>query len=163
MRYADGPTAEVTALIEASAETVWRLVTDIGLPARFSAEFLGADWLDDGPRAGARFRGRNRHPAIGEWETVSRVSRFEPPRAFGWDVGDREHPAASWWFTLDDEPGGVRVRFGARIGPGPSGLSPAIAAMPDKEERIIARRLAEFERNMTATLAGIKELAEAAS
>jgi len=33
--------------------------------------------------------------------------------------------------------------------------------MPDKEERIIARRLEEFERNMQATLEGIKQLAEA--
>ena len=34
--------------------------------------------------------------------------------------------------------------------------------MPEKEERIIARRLAEFEANMRATLDGIKRLAEAA-
>ena len=33
--------------------------------------------------------------------------------------------------------------------------------MPEKEERIIARRLEEFERNMQATLEGIKQLAEA--
>jgi hypothetical protein len=32
--------------------------------------------------------------------------------------------------------------------------------MPDKEERIVARRLEEFERNMRATLDGIKQLAE---
>jgi hypothetical protein len=32
--------------------------------------------------------------------------------------------------------------------------------MPDKEERIVARRLEEHERNMRATLDGIKALAE---
>jgi hypothetical protein len=32
--------------------------------------------------------------------------------------------------------------------------------MPDKEERIVARRLEEFERNMRATLEGIREIAE---
>ena len=49
------------------------------------------------------------------------------------------------------------------LGPAPSGLSIAITAMPDKEERIVARRLEEFEANMRATLEGIKNLAEQAS
>jgi hypothetical protein len=46
------------------------------------------------------------------------------------------------------------------MGPGPSGLTPAIEKMPDKEERIIARRLEEWQANMAATLSGIKGLAE---
>ena len=49
------------------------------------------------------------------------------------------------------------------MGPAPSGLNIAIAAMPEKEERIIARRLEEFEVNMKATLDGIKRLAEQTS
>jgi hypothetical protein len=161
VRYADGPTVEVDVLVHAPVERVWELVTDIGLPARFSAEFLGASWLDDGPRLAARFVGRNQHPRIGEWETTSTVTRYEPLRAFGWAVTDPDNPSSSWWFVLDPEPDGVRLRQGARMGPAPSGLSPAIAAMPGKEERIVARRLAEHERNMRATVEGIKRLAEA--
>jgi hypothetical protein len=160
MRYADGPTVEVDVLIDAPAERVWQLVSDIELPARFSSEFLGASWLDDGPAVGARFVGRNHHDALGEWETTSIVYRFEPAKAFGWHVTDADNPSSSWWFTMDEEPDGVRLRQGVRMGPAPSGLSIAIAAMPDKEERIIARRLEEFERNMRATLDGIKQLAE---
>lgn len=160
MRYADGPTVEVDVLIDAPIERVWRLVTDIELPARFSGEFLGASWLDDGPAVGARFVGRNHHDALGEWETTSIVSSCEPMRSFGWHVSDADNPSSSWWFSLDEEPGGVRLRQGVRIGPAPSGLSVAITAMPDKEERIIARRLGELERNMLATLEGIKRLAE---
>jgi hypothetical protein len=49
-----------------------------------------------------------------------------------------------------------------QIGPAPSGLSPAIAAMPDKEERIIARRLDEHRANMLRTIEGIKALVESA-
>jgi len=48
-----------------------------------------------------------------------------------------------------------------QIGPAPSGISAAIEARPDKESAILHRRLAEHRANMTATLAGIKELAEA--
>jgi hypothetical protein len=48
-----------------------------------------------------------------------------------------------------------------RMGPGRSGINPAIDAMPDKESKILHRRLGEHRSNMAATLAGIKELAEA--
>jgi hypothetical protein len=33
--------------------------------------------------------------------------------------------------------------------------------MPDKEERIVAKRLAEHRSNMQATIEGVKALAEA--
>src|SRR4051794_36720821 len=116
VRYDDAPTVEVDALIHAPVERVWAFVIDIGLPARFSPEFLGATWLDDGPAVGARFVGRNHHKAMGEWETTSVVSRYEPMRAFGWHVTDADNPSASWWFELEQEPDGVRLRQGARMG-----------------------------------------------
>lgn len=161
MKYADGPTAEVEIVINAPVETVWNLVTDVNLPAQFSSEFQGAEWIDDdGPRVGARFVGRNRHEATGEWDTTSIIDRYEPMRVFGWSVTDVDNPSARWWFELEPDDGSVRLRQGGRMGPAPSGLSVAISAMPDKEERIVARRLEEWERNMRATLEGIKQLAE---
>lgn len=160
VRYADGPTAEVDVIIDAPIEAVWDVVTDINLPASFSTEFLGAEWVDNGPVLGARFVGRNRHTALGEWKTTSWVTRYEPPHAFGWAVSDPENPSATWWFLLDQEDRGVRVRQGGRMGPAPSGLNIAITAMPDKEERIVARRLEEWERSMCATLEGIKQRME---
>jgi uncharacterized protein YndB with AHSA1/START domain len=160
VKYADGPTTRVEVVIDAPVERVWALVTDIDLPARFSAEFLGARWLDDECGVGSRFTGRNQHKAMGEWETTSIVDRYEPMRAFGWSVTDVDNPSASWWFELEEVPGGVRVCQAMRMGPGRSGLNIAIDAMPDKEERIIARRLEEHAANMQLTLDGIKDLAE---
>lgn len=160
MKLADGPTVEVDVLVDAPIERVWALASDIELPSLFSTEFLGANWLDPDPRVGARFAGRNHHDAIGEWETTSYVARYEPPRAFEWAVTDLDNPSASWWFELAEEPRGTRLRQGMRMGPAPSGLSIAIKAMPDKEEKIVARRLAEHEANLRATVEGIKELAE---
>ena len=58
MKYDDAPTAQAEVVIDAPIERVWELVTDINLPAEFSSEFLGAEWLDDGPGIGARFVGR---------------------------------------------------------------------------------------------------------
>ena len=78
-------------VVEAPVDVVWSLVTDISLPARFSTEFCGATWIDP-PALGARFHGRSRHDALGEWETVSFVSRYESPKAFAWDVGDPDNP-----------------------------------------------------------------------
>jgi uncharacterized protein YndB with AHSA1/START domain len=161
--YADGPTVEVDVLIAAPIDQVWGLVSDIDMPARFSGEFLGATWIDDTPTVGARFAGRNHHDALGDWETTSFVARWEPPHFFGWAVSDLDEPSASWWFGLAEEMGGTRLRQGMRMGPAPSGLSIAITARPDKEEKIVARRLAEHGRNMAATLEGIKGLAEGRS
>lgn len=160
MKYQDGPSIEVDVLVDAPIERIWELVADINLPALFSTEFLGADWLDDVPGVGARFQGRNHHKSLGGWETTSFVTRYEPPRAFGWAVTDPDNPSSSWWFELEQERGGVRLRQGMRMGPAPSGLTIAITAMPEKEERIVVRRLQEFETNMRATVEGIKRLAE---
>jgi uncharacterized protein YndB with AHSA1/START domain len=164
VKYADGPSVEVETYIEAPPERVWALVTDVNLPARFSEEFQEGQWLDGATEAaeGARFKGRNRHPAREhEWETTSYVVACDPNRTFAWAVSDPDHPSASWRFTLEPEGSGTRLRQWAQLGPGPSGLTPAIEAMPDKEEKIIARRLDEHRKNMQATVDGVKALAEA--
>jgi uncharacterized protein YndB with AHSA1/START domain len=164
MRFADGPTVQVDLLIEAPIERVWALVSDVGVPALFSTELQEGRWLDDVPEpsAGSRFVGRNQHPAAGEWETTCVVTTWEPERAFSWAVGDPDHPSASWGFELETEGQAVRLHQWARLGPAPSGLTPAIVAMPDKEERIVARRLEEHRANMQLTVEGIKALAEGA-
>ncbi len=160
MRYADGPTAEAEAVVDAPVERVWALVTDIELPAQFSGELQRAEWLDAGPAVGARFVGHSAHPAIGPWQTTCVVTCCDVGRAFEWAVGDAADPSATWRFELEPSAAGVRLRQRCRLGPAPSGLTPAIEAMPDKEERIVARRLAEHQANMQATVDGIKRLAE---
>ncbi|HYZ93475.1 MAG TPA: SRPBCC family protein [Actinomycetota bacterium] len=164
MRYADGPTAQVEIHIDAPPSRVWELVTDINLPARFSSEFQGAEWIEPATRAalGATFKGRNKHPAVGEWETTSYVVGCDPERLFAWQIGEGEEPGAQWRFELVPDGDGTLLKQWMRMGPGRSGLNAAIDAMPDKEERIIERRCEEHRRNMTATVEGIKALAERA-
>ena len=152
----------VEVMIAAPPAVVWPLVCDIQTPARFSSEFQGGVWLDGVTCSalGAKFRGRNHHPARGTWETVSTVCEFEPERVFGWAVGDPQRPAARWRFSLTPEGAGTRIAQWMQMGPGESGISEVIEQMPDKESRILRRRLAEFHANMTATLEGIKAQAE---
>jgi hypothetical protein len=162
VRLADCPIAETEVYVAAPPGAVWPLVAEIMTPSRFGTELQEATWIEPecGPCLGARFKGRNFHPNRGEWETTSTIVDFVPEQRFAWAVGDPDAPAAVWRLELAPEGDGTRLRYWAQMGPGPSGLTPLIEQMPDKEERIITRRLQEWETNMTATITGIKEMAE---
>jgi len=164
MKYADGPVVEGSVHVAAPPERVWELVSDIHLVASLSSEVQSVEWLDGTERAalGCAFRGHSRHPAAGEWTTTSRIVCCDAPRAFGWDVEDPDNPTASWRFELTPRDGGTEVRQWARMGPGRSNLNRAIDAMPEKEERIVAGRLREWQAGIDANLAAIKERAEKA-
>ena len=81
--------------------------------------------------------------------------------SFGWRTSDPDNPGARWRFDLEPSAGRVRLRFGFTMGPGRSGTTAAIKANPDKEARVLRRRLDEVQANMQRTVEGIKELAEA--
>jgi ligand-binding SRPBCC domain-containing protein len=162
--YADSPVAAVQILIAAPPERVWDLVSEIALMAELSSELQEVAWLDGatGPAVGHRFTGRNAHPAMGEWETVSTVTECDPPYRFAWAVGDPAHPAATWRFTLKPDREGTLLEQWYQMGPGRSGLNIAIDAMPDKEQKIVFVRLREHEAAMNHNLAEIKNRAERA-
>lgn len=173
MRYADRPGVECDVRIEADPSRVWELVTDIELPVRFSPELQDVRWLDGAsqPEIGARFEGHNHNSGLGDWRTVSHVVELEVPRAFGWAVVDQDgrfgattadprNPLATWRFELTPADGGVRLRLGVHIGPARSGLNLLIDRMPEKEEAVVAHRLASLRTAIEGTLAGIKNLAE---
>jgi hypothetical protein len=165
VRYRDQPTVEVTQRVRCDVATAWKLVTDINLPARCSSELQAVEWLDgaDAVAVGARFRGRNSHQAFGDWATVcevTEVEEVEDERRWVYNVIGPEGASATWGFEVEPASDGVLVRQWARMGPGPSGLTPAIVAQPQKEARIVSRRLAEWQRNMQANLDQIRLLAE---
>jgi len=164
MLLRDAPTTEATIRIDAAPAAVWDLITDINLPARFSPELQSAEWLDGATEVavGARFQGNNQNPHIGEWSTTSRIVEVEPLRRLVWQIEGEpgaEAPA-TWAFEIDEASSGVILRQWARIGPGPSGLSMAIATMPGKEGRILERRLGEHRAAMELNLEGIREILE---
>ncbi|MDH6244090.1 SRPBCC family protein [Mycobacterium sp. OTB74] len=161
--YADAPTVEVSTWIAAAPEKVWALASDINVMADCSPELERVEWNEgyDKPCVGARFTGYNKHAALGEWSTVSEVVECDPQRAFAWVVGDVDHPTATWRFRMTPEGTGTRLSQWAQLGPAPSGLSIAIAAMPGKEQKIVFNRLREFESGMSANLEHIKNKAEA--
>jgi Polyketide cyclase / dehydrase and lipid transport len=161
-RLSDGPGTFVEIDIDAPPTVVWAIVTDINFGARFSEELIGARWADghDGAALGARFIGSNKHAAIGEWEVPCFVHRYIEPAAFGWVTSNVDHPGAQWLFELAPMGTGTRLRYSLILGPGRSGLSPAIERMPDKEPRILQRRIDEHRANMQRVVDGIKDAAE---
>lgn len=160
--YADTPTVSARTYIDAPPERLWRYVSDIHLMPELSSELQRVEWLDGaaGPGTGNRFRGCNAHPALGDWETVSTIVDCEEPRRFAWAVGDPTHPMSVWRFTLHPQDAGTVLEQWAQLGPAPSGLSVAIEAMPDKEQKIVFVRLREFETGIRSNLAALKNLAE---
>jgi nitroreductase len=160
LRFEDGPGAVAEVDVDASPRAVWALVTDINLPARFSTEFLGAEWTGAERGVGAAFEGRNQHEAIGQWTTPCFVDAYDEARVFGWCTSDPDRPGARWRFELEPRPGGTRLRFSYVMGPGASGTTMAITAHPGKEARVLRRRLDEVYANLQRTLEGVKELAE---
>ena len=161
LRFEDGPGAIAEVDIAASPATVWSLVSDLNLSARFSNEFVGAEWASDNRGVGAMFHGRNQHPAIGEWTIPCFIDTCDEPRAFGWRTSDADNPGARWRFDLEPREGGTRLRFSYVMGPGPSGTTMAITNNPGKETRVLRRRINEVRTNMQQTVEGVKHLAEA--
>lgn len=167
---AEGPGVVVETDVKAKPEILWALVSDIDLPGRFSKEFLGGEWdpvdgqPDPTPGVGSTFTGRNHNPDAGiEWSTTSHVVEWEEPKSFAWHVSDVEDSVARWRFDIERVPGGSRLRFGVRLGPGPSGLTAAIEADPEREAEIIGGRQDWLRENMQLTIDGIRELAEEAA
>jgi uncharacterized protein YndB with AHSA1/START domain len=162
--YADCPAVTAEVYIEAPPERVWDMVSDIFVMPGLSSELQEVAWLDGatGPAVGHRFTGRNAHPEVGEWETVSTVTECDQPHRFAWAVGDPGHPSATWRFTLRPDGAGTRLEQWMQMGPGRSIMNVAIDAMPDREAKIIFVRLREHEAGIQHNLAEIKDRAERA-
>lgn len=159
---ADKPTAEKHIWVDAAPAEVWRLVADVEFMTTLSDELHAVEWIAPaaGPELGAAFCGHNRSGAV-EWSTVSYVMEYQPERIFAWAVQDRLVPNSMWRFELRPERGGTLLTQSVQLGLGPSGISAAIEAHPERERSIVAARLRQFKHGMAHNLDAIKTLAEA--
>ncbi len=160
LTFADGPGVTVEVDIDARPAQIWALVSDPEVATRFSEESVDAQWENDEHGVGATIVGRNRHAAIGEWSIKCFVDTRDEERSFGWRTSSIDNPGARWRFDLESAGNRTRLRYSYVMGPGRSGTTAAIVANPDKEARVLRRRLNEVQANMTRTVEGIKELAE---
>ncbi|ANY07497.1 SRPBCC family protein [Pseudonocardia sp. HH130630-07] len=95
--------------VDAPADAVWALVSDVTRAGEWSPEATGGQWRDGaaGPAVGARFVGGNRRGRI-RWSTHCRVTECEPPHRFTFVVTE-SRTAWGWVLTPADDHAGTHV------------------------------------------------------
>ncbi len=103
-------TVSVHREIAAAPERLWAMVSDVTRMGEWSPESQGATWLGgaQGPQAGARFRGVNRHGKK-KWETQSTVVDAEPGRLFSFRVTAAGFKVAEWRYSFEPTDSGCLV------------------------------------------------------
>ncbi|WNG90422.1 SRPBCC family protein [Mycobacterium sp. ITM-2016-00317] len=143
--------------VAAPPDQVYALVSDVTRMGEWSP-ICKACWWDEGagPWAGAWFTGRNETPQR-TWETRSQVVLAEPGRKFAWEVNDGW---VHWGYEMAEENGGTRLTESWELLPkGVAGFHDRYGDSADTE---IAERVEAARTGIPATLAAIKETAEAA-
>lgn len=103
---------EAMVTVDASADSVWAVISDVTRVGEWSGECQGCAW-ENGTQAmtpGARFRGRNRRGGI-RWTRVNEVTLVQRPRTLVWrTVARPPYPdSVEWRLILDDDGEKTRV------------------------------------------------------
>lgn len=109
----------VTVHMDAPAEKIWDLVSDVTKIGRYSPETFEAEWTHGatGPEVGARFRGHVKRNGKGPvyWAPCT-VLVAEPNQEFTFGVGDPKKPLNVWGYKLSPtEAGGTDVTESFRL------------------------------------------------
>lgn len=101
------PSDQVSIHIDAPAERVYEIVTDIAQMGRLSPECVGGRWLAgaDGPTVGARFKGTNKR-GLARWSTTNEVVAADPGRAFSFKTLQSGY---QWTYRMEPDATGTVV------------------------------------------------------
>jgi hypothetical protein len=147
--------------VEASAETLYDLVSDITRTGEWSPVCTSCWWDDEveagqieAGRVGAWFTGRNELPHR-TWETRSQLVVAERGREFAWVVGGN---FVRWGFTLTPAGSGTTVTESWEFLPG--GIAMFEEKFGDGAQIEITDRTEQALGGIPKTLAAIKRIAE---
>ncbi len=148
---------EVTVHVDAPADKLYSLVTDVRSMGRWSPECTGARWLAkaSGPAVGARFVGFNRKGLV-HWFTRCEVTAAEPGHHYEFEVRES---GMVWGYRFVPSPGGggtdvTEYRSEAR--------RPGVVVRAVQRSGLIGRdRDTLMVNGMRATLERVKAAAEA--
>jgi uncharacterized protein YndB with AHSA1/START domain len=98
---------EVAVKINAPAEKVYDLITDVTQMGRWSPECTGGKWTGEstGPAVGATFKGSNRH-GLARWTTHCTITKADPGKAFEWEV---KESGMRWGYRFEPADDGTLV------------------------------------------------------
>lgn len=142
--------------VEASAESIYELISDITRTGEWSPVCTQCWWEDEAEagQVGARFTGRNELPHR-TWETRSQVVAAERGREFAWVVGDN---LVRWGYTLSPAGTGSTVTESWDFLPG--GIAFFGEKYGDDASAQITDRTQQALDGIPKTLAAIKRIAE---
>ena len=143
---------EESIQIDASAEAVYDLVSDLTRMGEWSPETRGGEWLDGGSGAvGDRFEGHNK---IGEreWSVVAVVTKAERGSEFQFVTGDPADPYVRWTYRVaGSNPTQLTEIWSVEK------LPPTLEALNTEQ---LAGRARQVRSGMNQTVTGIKATAE---
>lgn len=149
-----GTRAEARIHIDAPADVVYKLVSDVTRMGEWSPETTKCVWLDGatGAEVGARFKGTNKH-GIFTWSTKPEVIAADPAREFAFKIGND----VTWTYRFEPDATGTNVSESFEL----------LRDLPwfySAAHRFLMRskdRRADLERDMNETLKRIKQVVEA--
>jgi uncharacterized protein YndB with AHSA1/START domain len=142
---------EVTVQVDATRESVWRLVTDVTRYGEWSPENRRGAWTGE-PGLGAVFKGTNRHGVM-QWTTKCTVIEYEPPSRFAFEVAESR---MRWGYRLEEVDGRTRLtEWRERVGesPLPIRMIIALGLLGKPREKLLVD-------GMRKTLERVKQTAE---
>jgi len=100
----------VTREINAPADRVWELISDMPRMGEWSPECEGGEWIKGatGPERGAKFRGANRHDKR-KWKTVATLVDVEPGQRFSFRINAMGLRIADWGYDIEPTETGCQV------------------------------------------------------
>jgi len=95
------PLCEVSIHIDAPADTVWDLISDLPRMGEWSPETRRVEWQGGaaGPTVGTKFKGHNAAGAK-KWTTTGTIAECERGRVVSWDVTAYGLPVSRWRYQI---------------------------------------------------------------
>jgi len=154
----DNADITVTREINAPAERVWELISDMPRMGEWSPETEGGEWIKGatGPVPGAKFRGANRHQER-TWKTVATVIDAEPGRRFSFRINALGMGFADWAYDIEPTENGCKVTESW------SDLRPGFFKPISKRISGVSDRQVHNQANIENTLEALAAAAEADS
>lgn len=104
------PSASAELIIDAPADNIYALITDLKAMSALAEETVAMEWVQGDPaQRGSVFKGHNRNGRH-KWTTTCTITEAQPGRAYSFEVKYTVLPIATWRYDITSlESGSCRV------------------------------------------------------